>query len=516
MNKKVNSWIIGAGTMCALGYGLIVWMSYGLPAAVCEALDRWTFHRFSTTLLELQNGFYYDTANNDMPTGPYLFCFFIVFGIVAAVIGMIKRTAYHRSTLMWIAGFAIVFRLIVFSSVLIHENDIYRYMWDGHATLAGVNPYKYAPFEVFEFENIEEEAIDFGFIPDAVYHDVDHAAYTELKTLTELKQTYATTYTRIGHWEVPTIYPPVAQAIFAAAMAIKSDSIHFMRFVFVLFDIGCFFWIVAILKHLKMNSLMSVVYGWMPVVVIQLNLSGHYDAVVIFFMLAAIYLYLAQRLRLSCVALALATLSKFFPVVLFPILYRQKWFSQGLFFSGLIFIFYLPYFIWDQTGVAGVFEGLMTYNKEWSYSASIFDVVYYTLEAISTDFVTTLMPAKMIVGVMYLLLFVVCCLERWRDNVSDKMVVFLCFCLIAGLFIINPVADPWYYCWVIPFLCVFPYRSWLLLSGLLMLSYLNFHSDIAWIDGRFLNIKLLQWVIYVPFYLLFGYEWGVKKRRWVE
>ena len=60
------------------------------------------------------------------------------------------------------------------------SDDVYRYVWDGRVQLEGVHPYRYAP--------------------------VDPA----LGTLRD-----AHVFPRINHPEVPTIYPPLAQSLFA-------------------------------------------------------------------------------------------------------------------------------------------------------------------------------------------------------------------------------------------------------------------------------------------------------------
>jgi len=160
-------------------------------------------------------------------------------------------------------------------------------------------------------------------------------------------------------------------------------------------------------------------------------------------------------------------------------------------------LFYVPFFVWNQAGPQGVFEGFMTYNAQWSYNSSIFTVIHIILGKLSPRLTETLMPAKIIVGNIYLAALTFLSVKK---NKGDLDVMHKCFLAIAILFIINPVADPWYFCWVMPFLCLFPYRSWYLLSGLLVLGYLNFHSDIGVVDVEFLGISLIRWVTYVPFF----------------
>ena len=199
----------------------------------------------------------------------------------------------------------------------------------------------------------------------------------------------------------------------------------------------------------------------------------------------------------------------FFSVVLFPIIVRPFEKRILLLFGLVICLFYFPFIFWDEAGVKGVFQGFITYNQQWSYNASIFAVVYNILEKIGLGLTETLIPAKIIVGCLYLGILIFLALKK---NKNELDLLHKCFCAIAFLFIINPVADPWYFCWIIPFLCFFPYRSWYLLSGLLVLSYLNFHSDIGIVDTRFWDIPLIGWIMYVPFFVILIIESLVKPK----
>jgi len=77
------------------------------------------------------------------------------------------------------------------------------------------------------------------------------------------------------------------------------------------------------------------------------------------------------------------------------------------------------------------------------------------------------------------------------------------FIIMALVFLLSPVQNPWYLCWVLPFLCIFPWRSWILLTGLVGLYYLEFYFDYQ--DMR-QYISWIPWFEYTPFYLLLGWE----------
>ena len=59
-------------------------------------------------------------------------------------------------------------------------------------------------------------------------------------------------------------------------------------------------------------------YAWNPAVLVSFAMSGHFDPLAILMLLVALFFLVRNRLKLSIAALALAFLSKLFPVLLLP------------------------------------------------------------------------------------------------------------------------------------------------------------------------------------------------------
>ncbi|HNC73376.1 MAG TPA: hypothetical protein PK362_00620, partial [Elusimicrobiota bacterium] len=97
----------------------------------------------------------------------------------------VRRTLKRPQSLGLILAAGVLFRLTAFLSPPSLSDDIYRYLWDGRVQAAGHNPYRFAP--------------------DA----------PELASLRNAE------HTGINHKSVPTIYPPLAQAVFRLAVALS-------------------------------------------------------------------------------------------------------------------------------------------------------------------------------------------------------------------------------------------------------------------------------------------------------
>ena len=88
------------------------------------------------------------------------------------------------------------------------------------------------------------------------------------------------------------------------------------------------------------------------------------------------------------------------------------------------------------------------------------------------------------------------------------------FWAVTALFLLSPVGDPWYFCWVIPFLCIYRKYGLIALSYLLILSYFEFTRDFGTLYLRIIKIDNLLLMQYVPFYILLIFEgrFGIHNR----
>jgi hypothetical protein len=221
----------------------------------------------------------------------------------------------------------VLFRGLSLCSWPILEIDIYRYIWDGHVALEGVSPYRYSPGQVLAADADSDLPADLGRLVDL--RDQTPALHTILA--------------RIHYNELPTIYPPVSQAVFAAtAFLIPNhsgvlDQIVAMKIALVLFDLATLAVVIALLRLTGMHVGWAVAYGWCPLVIKEIANTGHLDSIAVFLTVLALYL-LARMVAESvsnkptavlavgsALVLALAVGAKLYPLVLAP-LFAAGWF----------------------------------------------------------------------------------------------------------------------------------------------------------------------------------------------
>lgn len=215
---------------------------------------------------------------------------------------------------------SVLMRAVLLFSWPILEIDIYRYIWDGTVVSQGISPYRYSPEQV-------RSAVADSSLPD------------DLRRLVEVRNENAVRediLSRVHYGELPTIYPPVSQAIFSAAVFMTPSKasvfthVVVMKSLLVLFDLLTVGVIIGLLQLAGKPIGWSVAYAWCPLVLKETANTGHLDSLAVF--LTTVALYVALR-PLGCRAyvrsrpasvlsaaliLALAVGAKLYPIVLLP------------------------------------------------------------------------------------------------------------------------------------------------------------------------------------------------------
>jgi hypothetical protein len=233
--------------------------------------------------------------------------------------------AGKRSTglLRVIILFSVAYRLVLLPSAPIQEIDYYRYLWDGRVCLGGVNPYRFSPQEVDQWGPTAEPSSElFG-----------------LWQLTQESDAIQTVFQRVHHREVPTAYPPAAQAVFASAALVTPAAAPLWLHVLVLkallvgFDLASLGVLVALLRRLRLPDTWCLAYGWCPLALREFANSGHLDSIAVFFTTLAMFWLVASARRseapesrlsvgvatAAMLALGVAVLAKSYPIILLPV-----------------------------------------------------------------------------------------------------------------------------------------------------------------------------------------------------
>lgn len=463
-------------------------------------------------LAELKHGFDYEEDNSNMPTVAFLILQVLLWGTLVIVFVALQNQRDSPKVTWLIVLFAIGFRILMIGSVPIHENDFYRYLWDGKSLKNGINPYLYEPAALFIYEQGLTKPTEINGV------ELNGRTWTaedevRLKRLQELRADNHQLHERIGHWQVPTIYPPAAQGFFALSSLCFEDSLLGLKMMLLIFDLGCIGLIVALLILLKRSTASVILYAWSPLIVVEFSNSAHYDAIPIFFLLLAICFSIGRNSILGGITAGIGTLTKFFGALVVPVLHSPKrWQSWMVYLLCALVVIgsYWPFVTWQDAGVARVFSGLQSYSRDWQNNSFFFLLVDNLMGGEETYARAKIIVAAILVISIMVLAFLP---SFTRLDVLER-----CFWVVMLLFLLNPTSFPWYFAWVVPFLCLFPSPSLILLMLTVSAYYFQFHSEYVWTTREFLGIPALTWVTWGPF-LAFAFFQGIlwmttgRKRR---
>jgi len=484
---------------------------------------------------------------------------------LAVIVSHRRGTATGRRALTIIIGFALAYRLLLLPSWPIQEIDFYRYLWDGRVTLHGVNPYHHSPYD-----------IDEALLPG---NPATTPAATALAALSQQSPTVQTIFERVHYRDVPTAYPPVAQVVFAIAAALAGPAasvwahVALWKGVLLVFDLGTLTLVVVLLRQLQLPAVWCIAYAWCPLVLKEYANSGHFDAIAVFFSVAALVLLVriqASRgrqppegeqpsdrslphggltppagLTLAFVALALAVLSKTYPIILLPAFAayavgRFRW--QALLplmaFAAVLIASYVPVVLnrVEEQHTAGA--GLGAFLSRWEMNDLLFMLVRENLRephdaerwfvlvpasaraALHTNLLLpaaaawnlspkadrSLLAAQAVMGVVLGGLML-----RWAWGVfrSPEPLVLgrAIFLTLAWGWLLSAAANPWYLTWCWPFVIFAGARSWYLLPGLALLYYGRFWLARTDPSGTLDVFDYgVVWLEYLPFFIALTVE----------
>lgn len=223
-------------------------------------------------------------------------------------IALVRRATLPPRTLWIVLAAAVAMRALSFAAPPLLSSDIYRYVWDGRVQRAGINPYRYLP-----------DAPELAFLrDDAVFPHINRADYA------------------------PTIYPPAAEALFAAA-AVIAPGVHGMKAVMTAFDALAIIALMRLLRLAGRNPGEVLIYAWLPLPVWEFVGNGHIDAAASGLLALALLLAAYGRPVRTGIVLAAAALTKFLPAVVLPAFWRPRDWRLLLAFVLSVGAFYAPY-----------------------------------------------------------------------------------------------------------------------------------------------------------------------------
>lgn len=343
------------------------------------------------------------------------------FVYLTAVVVVLTQPA-NRWTLWLLVAFAIAMQGMVVSSAPFTSSDMYRYVWDGIVQHAHVNPYRYVPGD---------------------------------PALASLREPHREIFDHINRRDYArTIYPPVAQMIYWLVTLI-SPTVVMMKLALIAFAGFAGAVLVKLLGLMGRRREEILLYAWCPLLVWEIGLAGHVDAVALAFLALALLFRFQSKPVLVGLFLGLAVLTKFYPLVLFPALWtRRDWKMPAV----MVALAAVTYGVYLSAGklVLGFLSGYQ--DEEGLNDGSRFFLLQLVRKWKPLEDLPVVAYEVVCVAVFAALM-----VWAWRRATREtavpghrpEFVAIACAFAMAMMLLFSP-HYPWYVLWLTPFLALMP------------------------------------------------------------
>ena len=370
-----------------------------------------------------------------------------------SAVWLVRSGPLPRAAFLLVLALAAGMRIPALIAPPFLSSDLFRYVWDGRVQAHGINPYLYLPAAP-QLEFLRD---------DEIYASTNRSE------------------------EAPTIYPPVAQLIFAAIGQIWS-SLTMVKLVMAGFEAVTIGAVTLLLRRAALPMAAVLVYAWNPLPIWEYAGNGHIDAASLGFIALAMLVASSRRRNWAGAVLGLAILCKLLPAALFPAFWRRwDWRTLGGTVAVIVAL-YAVYTIGAGWHVLGYLPGYA--SEEGLATGSGF----FVLRALSylgplphwTTPAYLAASALLLLGLaaFYMLEAPLPTEPAARIRVIGRAGAVLA--LVTTL-VLSP-HYPWYLGWLALFGCFAPYRSVIFLSASGVMLYLDpYHRE-----------NIYPWIIYGP------------------
>jgi len=340
----------------------------------------------------------------------------------------------------------LLFRLAFLCSWPNLSQDFYRFIWDGRLLLAGINPYRYTPDELITMA---------------------HPVLSQLNGLYEGMGALSA-----GHY---SNYPPLHQLLFAMAVFLGGKGITGPLLVFrcinLLADLGILIIGRKLLIKLNLSPHLIFWYFLNPLVIIELSGNVHFEGVMCFFFIWALYLTFFSRWYWAAIVYALSVVTKLVPLIFLPLFFSYYGFGKSMRFYALTLLaslaFILPFLAPGAIDHYGETLGLWFSNFE--FNAGIYNLIKEAGRLFHIRPWELIKNYGKVFPVFTLGILIVFTL--FRRNQRPKVFLGSMMWVLAMYYLLSPTVHPWY---ILPLvlLCAFTeFRFPLFWSAVIMLSY---------------------------------------------
>ncbi|MFK7814088.1 MAG: mannosyltransferase [Maribacter sp.] len=402
----------------------------------------WKLHKVSILLVFLSLVFYYTFAYHLERTN-----FIKLLSLFAALFFLcFKLVQFEKWNFKFLLAVGIIFRLVFLMADPNLSQDFYRFIWDGDLVKNFINPYLNVPNTLIEQ-------------PDLVIANAQEL-YKGMGSLSA------------RHF---SNYPPLNQLIFALASLLGGKSILgsiiAMRVTIILADIGILYFARKLLKNINHSPHLIFWYFLNPLVIIELTGNLHFEGVMLFFFVWALYLLSVHKWQWAAVVYACSISVKLVPLLFLPLFLKHFKFKKSVLFYVIIGVTSLLLFVpfYSSEFIANYSKTIGLWFSNFEFNAGLYNAIKQIaiqFDAKPWELIKTYGKITPIVTIVAVLLF-----TFLRKNQKLSVLITSMLWVLTLYYFMSATVHPWYVIFLVVLTAFTKYRYAFIWSAAIVLSY---------------------------------------------
>lgn len=370
---------------------------------------------------------------------------------------------------------ALVLRLLFLPALPALSDDFYRFVWDGALVVAGENPYLSLPSALVEAE-------------------------------TKIPGLSRQLFQHLNSPDYYSVYPPFCQAVFALARYLAGDSWLLacvgMRLVLLAAEGGSIWLLIRLLRSWNLPVSRAWWYAFNPLVIVELTGNLHFEALMVFFLTASLYLLWRGQQAWSAAALGLSIGVKLLPLMLLPLLWAylgwKRFLWYGSLVAGVLALQFTPFLSRELLVHFGT--SLNLYFQKFEFNASVYYLVRWLgYQVQGYNMISQIGPSLSVCTVAFIGYL------AWKRNRSVQVLANSMLLAFTAYLALATVVHPWYVSTLVMLCCLGSCRYPLAWSAGALLSYAAYRTS---------SYQENLWLVGLEYLLVFGMMmWELRGRR---
>nr|WP_299346378.1 mannosyltransferase [Allomuricauda sp.] len=428
----------------------------------------WKLHKFPILFI-LGSILFYAAFAYDLDRADFIKLIMLYAGAFFFCYKLIQLEKWNLKFLL-VAG--VLFRMVFLFAEPNLSQDFFRFIWDGELIKNGINPYVHLPKDLIlddglPISNAQELFLGMGELSAKHFSN----------------------------------YPPLNQLVFTIAAFLGGGSILgsiiTMRLFIIAADLGVLYFGIKLLEHLKVTSHMMFWYFLNPLVIIELTGNLHFEGVMLFFFVWALYLIGKGKWVASAPIYALSIMTKLVPILFLPVFLRYFGIKKSIGFyvltGGSCLLLLLPFY--SQVFIDNYSETVGLWFSNFEFNASTYNLIkkigisYFDAKPWELVKSYGRIMALSVIGITLLLSFL-----RKNENLN-VLIKSMLWVLTCYLFLSSTV-HPWYVVFLLVLGVFSNYRFPMVWTATIFLSYWAYSNP---------EYQENLWLLLLEYLIVFGY-----------